>query len=384
MSNKAKQEYLKEIKPRYKKADKTEKSRILTEFCKTCGYNRKYAICLLNQKDEKKTSAKKRPGRKPNYNNPVIIHFLKAMLKSTNMICSKRLKQIIPLWMPFYESSYCIRIPEPIRQKLLRISPSSIDRLLRKERKKLGKLGLSTTKPGSLIKKHVPIKTNQWDETRPGFLEADTVAHCGSSVAGAFVYTVNMVDIATGWTEARAIWGKGEKTTFEAIESIEKALPFKILGFDSDNGGEFLNWHLYKYFTNRKLPVEYTRSRSYQKNDNAHVEGKNWTHIRQYLGYQRFDDPRIVQMLNQIYTNYWSLFFNFFIPSSKIISKQRIGSKIIKKHDKPKTPVDRLLESYDIPISKKNKLLALRKTLNPFTLQAAIQSEIIQILKLTH
>jgi len=382
MSNKAKQEYLKEIKHRYKKADKAEKNRILTEFCKTCGYNRKYAICLLNQKEKKKITVKKRPGRKPNYNNPVIIHFLKVMLKSTNRICSKRLKEIIPLWMPFYESSYCIKIPEPIRQKLLCISPASIDRLLKKERKKLGKLGLSTTKPGTLIKKHVPIKTNQWDETRPGFLEADTVAHCGSSVTGAFVYTVNMVDIATGWTEARAIWGKGEKTTFEAIESIEKALPFKILGFDSDNGGEFLNWHLYKYFTNRKLPVEYTRSRSYQKNDNAHVEGKNWTHIRQYLGYQRFEDPRIVQMLNKVYTNYWSLFFNFFIPSSKIISKQRIGSKIIKKHDKPKTPVDRLLESYYIPGSTKKKLSLIRKTLNPFTLQVAIQSEIIHILKL--
>lgn len=286
--------------------------------------------------------------------------------------------------MPFYESSYCIKIPEPIKQKLLRISPASIDRLLKKERKKLGKLGLSTTKPGTLIKKHVPIKTNQWDETRPGFFEADTVAHCGSSVAGAFVYTVNMVDIATGWTEARAIWGKGEKTAFEAIESIEKTIPFEILGFDSDNGGEFLNWHLYKYFTNRKLPVEYTRSRSYQKNDNAHVEGKNWTHIRQYLGYQRFDDPKIVQMLNNVYTNYWSLFFNFFIPSSKIISKQRIGSKFIKKHDKPKTPADRLLESYYIPKSTKKKLLLIRKTLDPFTLQAAIQSEILQILKLAH
>jgi hypothetical protein len=305
------------------------------------------------------------------------------MLKSTNMICSKRLKTIIPLWMPFYESSYCIRIPEPIREKLLKISPATIDRLLSKERKKLGKLGLSTTKPGTLIKKQVPIKTNQWDETRPGFVEADTVAHCGGSVAGAFVYTVNMVDIATGWTEARAIWGKGEKSCFEAVRSIETALPFKILGFDSDNGSEFLNWHLYKYFTRRKLPVEYTRSRSYHKNDNAHIEGKNWTHIRQYLGYKRFDNPKIVKMLNNIYIKYWSLFFNFFIPSSKIISKQRVGSKVIKKHDNPKTPVDRLLESYSISATTKKKLLSLRKTLNPFALQNHIKNEIIEILKLT-
>jgi 5S rRNA maturation endonuclease (ribonuclease M5) len=383
MSRKAKREYLREIKSRYKKAGKLEKNKILNEFCQICDYNRKYAIHLLNKKENQKTEKKKRPGRKPNYNNPAIIHFLKIMLKATNLICSKRLVPIIPLWMSSYESSYCIKISEPVRKKLLKISPATIDRLLAKERKKLGKLGLSTTKPGSLIKKQVPIKTNQWDETRPGFIEADTVAHCGSSIAGVFVYTVNIVDIATGWTEARAIWGKGEKTTFEAIGSIEEALPFKILGFDSDNGGEFLNWHLFKYFTHRKLPVEYTRSRSYQKNDNAHIEGKNWTHIRQYLGYKRFDNPKIVIMLNDIYKNYWSLFFNFFIPSSKIISKERINGKVIKKHDKPKTPVDRLLESYAIPYYKRKKLLALRNTLNPFDLQSSIQAKIIEILNLS-
>ena len=338
---------------------------------------------MLNKKENQKTGKKKRPGRKSNYNNPAIIHFLKIMLKTTNLICSKRLVPIIPLWMSSYESTYCIKISEPVRKKLLKISSATIAGLLAKERKKIGKLGLSTTKPGSLIKKQVPIKTNQWDETRPGFIEADTVAHCGSSIAGVFVYTVNIVDIATGWTEARAIWGKGEKTTFEAIGSIEKALPFKILGFDSDNGGEFLNWHLFKYFTHRKLPVEYTRSRSYQKNDNAHIEGKNWTHIRQYLGYKRFDNPKIVIMLNDIYKNYWSLFFNFFIPSSKIISKERINGKVIKKHDKPKTPVDRLLESYAIPYYKRKKLLALRNTLNPFDLQSSIQAKIIEILNLS-
>lgn len=383
MSQKAKREYLREIKSRYNKADKQQKNKILTEFCNVCGYNRKYAIYLLNQKQKKDNLVYKKPGRKRNYNNPVIIHFLKIMLKATNLICSKRLKPIIPLWMPFYESTYCVKIPEPVKEKLLKISPATIDRLISKERKRMGKVGLSTTKPGSLIKKHVPIKTDQWDETRPGFLEADTVAHCGGSVAGAFVYTVNIVDIATGWTEPRAIWGKGEKTTFEAIRSIEQALPFKILGFDSDNGSEFLNWHLYKYFTNRKLPVEYTRSRSYHKNDNAHIEGKNWTHIRQYLGYQRFEKPQIVDRLNDIYKNYWSLFFNFFIPSSKIIAKERQGAKIIKRHDKPKTPVDRLLESYYISDRTKKKLIALRKTLNPFELQSKIQYKINEILNLT-
>lgn len=226
------------------------------------------------------------------------------MWKATNLICSKRLKTIIPLWLPYYKEE----ISKENRILLLEISPATIDRILQSTRKRHKKLGLATTKPGSLIKKQVPIKTNQWDESKPGFIEADTVAHCGSSVAGQFAYTVNTVDIATGWIESRAIWGKGQKGCFEAIRSIEESLSFKILGFDSDNGGEFLNWHLMSYFTKRKRPVEYTRSRSYQKNDNAHIEGKNWTHIRQYLGYMRFDNPKLVTFMNDLYENEWSYF----------------------------------------------------------------------------
>lgn len=382
MSRRAKKEYLLSIRDRYLVSGKEEKERILDEFCKICKYNRKYAIFLLNTKSKninKKTI--KRSGRPRYYSDPIIIHFLKKLLISTNLICSKRMKTIIPLWMNNYESSYCIKLSEPIKRRLSTISASTIDRILSKERKSLGKLGLSTTKPGSLIKKQVPIKTNQWDETKPGFIEADTVAHCGSSSAGNFVYTVNTVDIATGWIESRAIWGKGEKPAFEAIRSIENSLPFKILGFDCDNGSEFLNWHLVKYFTHRTNPVQFTRSRAYQKNDNAHIEEKNWTHIRQYVGYQRFDNIKFVAMLNEIYLNYWSLFFNFFIPSFKIISKQRVGSRIVKKHDNPKTPLDRLLESYCIPAGKKKKLVELRNSLNPFELQNAIQVRIKEILK---
>lgn len=383
MSQKAKVEYLREIKPRYKRADKAQKQKILDEFCQTCGYNRKYAIRLLNKKEQegnKSQKKKKKPGRPKSYSDPVIIHFLKVMLKCTNMICSKRLKAVIPNWLPFYESTFCLRLNELNKKKLLSISAATIDRILVKERKKFGKLGLSTTKPGKLLKKHVPVKTNQWDESRPGFIEADTVAHCGTNVAGMFAYTVNTVDIATGWVEARAIWGKGEKSAFEAIRSIERSLPFKILGFDSDNGGEFLNWHLMKYFTGRSHPVEYTRSRAYQSNDNAHIEGKNWTHIRQYLGYQRFDRPEVVQMMNDIYENYWSYYFNFFIPSVKLQKKERIGSKIMKVYDSPKTPLQRVIESKDIPNRTKKILQAKYKQVNPFELESIIHGKIIEIL----
>lgn len=293
------------------------------------------------------------------------------------MICSKRLKSTIPLWLSHYKAE----LSEESRELLLKISASTIDRILEPIRNKYKRLGLATTKPGSLIKKQVPIKTNQWDERKPGFIEADTVAHCGNSIAGQFAYTVNTVDIATGWIESRAIWGKGQKGCFEAIMSIEESLPFKIRGFDSDNGGEFLNWHLLSYFTKRKKPVEYTRSRSYQKNDNAHIEGKNWTHIRQYLGYMRFDDPIIVNLMNDLYENEWSYFFNFFIPSVKLISKERIDAKHIRKHDMPKTPLERLLECGKLKRNEKQRLIKISKSIDPFKLQKIVEMKIKNILR---
>src|SRR3990172_6265444 len=284
MSNKAKVEYLTEIKKRYCSSSKAEKQTILDEFCKVCGYNRKYAIRLINRNSQLKVKTKK-PGRPKKYNHPAVMAFLRQLWISSNLACSKRLKVMIALWLPFYEKP----LTEQIKNLLLRISPSTIDRVLHKIKRKHKKLGLSTTKPGSLLKKHIPIKTNQWDESRPGFVEADTVAHCGTSMAGSFAFSLDCVDIATGWTEQRAVWGKGETDVLREVRDIEAALPFPLLGFDSDNGSEFLNHHLFRHFAERKAPVQFTRSRAYHKDDNAHVEQKNWTHIRQWLGYSRMD-----------------------------------------------------------------------------------------------
>ena len=252
------------------------------------------------------------------------------------------------------------------------------------ERAKFGKLGLSTTKPGSLLKKHIPVKTGQWNETYPGFLEADTVAHCGTSVAGMFVFTLNCVDIASEWTEQRACWGKGEKGILEQIKSIEESLPFPLKGFDCDNGSEFLNWHLLKYLTQRKRPIEFSRSRPYKKNDNAHIENKNWTHVRQYLGYQRFENQKLVDLMNDLYQNEWNLYFNFFMPSVKLIRKVRIGSKTIKIHDKPKTPAQRLIESDYISEINKQKLIETRDSLNPFQLQKQMKTKIRGIINIVN
>ena len=174
--------------------------------------------------------------------------------------------------------------------------------------------------------------------------------------ASTFVSTIDLVDIATGWTEQRAVWGKGETMVLEQIHDVEQSLPFPLLGFDSDNGGEFLNYHLFRHFTERKQPVVFTRSRAYHKDDNAHIEQKNWTHVRQWLGYARLEHPHVVPLLNDLYGTEWRLFHNFFCPSVKLISKERVGSKTIKRHDSPKTPYQRLMESPYIAPANKRKL----------------------------
>ena len=381
MSNEAKKEYLKNIQPRYQRASKYEKIHILNEFCTVCQYNRKYAIRILNGNTPSHSYRKPaKRGPKNKYGNPDLLKTLKLFWRVTNLPCSKRLKALIPLWLPFYPFYLC----ESVKEDILNISPATIDRLMKPMRARFNKLGLSTTKPGSILSKHIPVKTGQWDESVPGYLEADTIAHCGNSVAGMFVYTINCVDIATGWNVQRAVWGKGESGVIKAIHNIELTLPFQLRGFDCDNGSEFLNWHLYRQLAHRKQPVQFTRSRPYHKNDNAHIEEKNWTNVRQYLGYQRFDKPELVDLLNDLYTSQWYLYFNFFIPSVKLINKIRIGSKIVKKHDTPKTPFQRLLESSIISEQTKRNLKKEFKKFNPFQLQKQMSNKIKTILNIVN
>jgi len=315
------------------------------------------------------------------YDSELLLVPLKRIWITANLPCSKRLRAIIPLWLPGYIKTY-----GPISQKtaaaLLHISPSSIDRILKPVRARYTKHGRATTKPGTLLRAHIPIKTNQWDESRPGYLEADTVAHCGGSTEGIYANTVDCVDIATGWTEQRAVWGKNYQDVINQIKDIEQSLPFPILGFDTDNGSEFLNYHLLRYLTeNRIRPVQFTRSRAYKKDDNAHIEQKNWTHVRQWLGYDRLDSPHIVPLMNELYTTEWRLFLNFFCPSVKLIEKKRVASKTVKRYDKPKTPYQRVLESPEISAETKRALKEQYKTLNPFELRKALEEKLKKIFK---
>jgi hypothetical protein len=381
MSPRSKREYLEAVHLRYKKASRKGRTVILDEFCATSGYHRKHAIRLLRGFKRFTRPRPGKRGRRPVYDNPDLLLPLKRIWLAANLPCSKRLKAIIPLWRPGYAQHFGDLSPK-IHHLLSRISPATIDRLLTPVRVQYQRRGRTTTKPGTLLRRQVPIQTHQWDESRPGFLEADSVAHCGESLAGLFAYTLDFVDIATGWTEQRAVWGKGEAGVLEQIKTLEKALPFPLLGFDCDNGSEFLNHHLLRHFTQRRHPVRFTRSRAYHKNDNAHVEQKNWTHVRQWLGYARLDNPQVVPLLNDLYTKEWRLFHNFFCPSVKLIAKERIGSKTIKRHDTPKTPYQRILESSHVSQAVKCTLSQRLENLNPFLLRKKVETKLKEIFSL--
>ena len=371
MCGTSKKEYLEKIRWRYRHSGKRRKSKILDEFCEVCGYERKYAIKLLGGRKKK---ALRRPGPKSKYGTEVLA-VLKVIWLAADQMCSKRLKAALVLWLPYYETSYGTLELE-LRAKLLAISRGTIDRLLKPIRVKFRGKGLGGTKPGSLLKNQIPIRTDNWDIKTPGFMEADTVAHCGQSMAGEFVWSLAFTDIATGWTETRAVWNKGAAGVMTQVHDIEEKLPFELLGFDCDNGSEFLNHHLWSYFVNRKKPVQFTRSRPYKKNDNAHIEQKNWTHVRQLLGYDRFENPDLVEALNQLYTNEWGAYQNFFCPSVKLVEKKRVGSKYQKRYDEPQTPYQRLLAWEGLSAQAKESLAHNFAPLNPFELKKVIERKL--------
>lgn len=365
MSNEVRRQYLEKIRLRYENSNKRQKALILDEFCQVCELSRKHAIKLLNEQPLK---ARPRPGPQAVYGSEIEVHVVR-LWRAMNRMCSKKMKAAIPLWLDYY---YGITSDE--RRLLMRISSSTIDRILQRHREE-ARRGISSTEP-SLIKNKIPLKLLEDSDVPPGFIEADTVAHCGTSLAGEFINTLTMTDICSGWTENRAVWRKESRTILDAITSIEKALPFKVLGFATDNGNEFLNHDLHSYFFNRKNRVEFVRRRPYKKNDNAHVEQKNWTHVRELFGYERFDAEAQVQFMNDIYERLWNPLWNYFTPVMKLKSKTRVGGKIIKVYDDPTTPYHRLLKANTLSEDELTKLQAQFKKLNPFELKKELDEKL--------
>jgi hypothetical protein len=379
MTKDGKQIYFQAIKARYQKATRSEKAQILNEFCAVCGYNRKYAITKLTHQWVRRKKVLQKRGPKAIYQTKPVLDALKEIWMCAHFPCGKRFKSLLPLWLPHYPGL----LNDQERQDLLKMSSATIDRLLQPYRIAYPKRGLCGTKPGTLLKQQIPIKCDHWDVTTPGFMEADTVAHCGNSLSGEFIWSITLTDIHSGWTENRAVWCKGSLGVLEQIGDIEANLPFAILGFDSDNGSEFLNHHLWAYFAKRQQPVGFTRSRPYHKNDNAHVEQKNWSSVRQLLGYERLEKQSALPFINQLYQKQWSALNNFFYPSMKLKSKIKVNSKYSKTYEDPMTPYQRLMASPALSENKKTQLKALFESLNPFVLQTQIQAQLHHISKIS-
>lgn len=369
-------EQVERLKERYRQRNREGRSRMLDEVCEQYGYHRKHAIRLLGGMMPKPTG-RKRPGPLPEYDP--IQEVVERIWRAAEQVCGKRLVAALPLWLPHYGEHFESLLPT--QRRLLRsVSAATLDRMLGELRADRLR-GRSGTKPGSLLRQHVPVQGEVWDEKRPGFLEADSVAHCGTSLRGDFIWSLVYTDLASGWTAGRAVWNKGAHGVLTQTQDVELTLPFELLGFDFDNGNEWLNWTLIRHLQERKRPIQVTRSRPYHKNDNAHVEQKNWMWPRQLLGYGRLEDPTITTEINAMYKEAWEPLQNFFLPSMKLKSKHRDGSRWIRRHDPPQTACDRLLDHSVISKSQKRRLREKRAELDPFDLAQDIERRLTPILR---
>jgi len=377
MSQAVKENWLPKVRARYEKRSREGKTRMLNELCEDHGYERKYAIKLLNG-SLPEASGRRRAGPVPQYE--VIEPIVRQMWLAAEQPCGKRLVPILRQWLPFYERRYG-EVSSRQRKLPGRVSSATLDRLLGGARAESPGRGRCGTKPGSLLKSEIPIRTGSWDLTRPGYLEADSVAHCGSSLAGDFIWSLTYTDIFSGWTEGRAVWNKGAGGVLAATQDVEEALPFGLLGFDCDNGSEFLNHHLWGYLAKRRRPVEFTRSRPYHKDDNAHVEQKNWMWPRQLLGYSRLEDVALVVRICQVYKEVWGPLHNFFLPCLKLQAKWREGSHWRKRYEMPRTAYDRLCRPGMLDLKQRRQLRERYDSLDPFLLKDDLERQLKQILR---
>lgn len=376
MTHMSKKELIDEIKPRYLKATKAEKGLMLDEFCLNTGYTRNYTIQIMQAGyDYHRVKREGRKSRKQKYGAETIAVVIKIW-ELLEYPCGARLKpSLIPMLEAMLRSKEIV-VSDLIKEKLKLITAKTLDRRLKRERR-IRKLNRSrgTTRHGSLLKSSIPIRITDWDTGKAGFMEMDTVAHNGGDPSGEFIYSLDMTEIYSGWSEQIAVMGKGEIGILKAVDEIKNAVPFELKGMDSDSGSEFVNWHMVGYCEQHKL--FFTRSRPDRKNDNAYVEQKNNTHIRKWLGYGRYDTKKQLLAINDLYRNELRLFNNFFRPVMKILSKEKINNSVCRKiYDVAQTPYQRLMDSNQISKEKKRELEKLYLSLNPVELKKAINSKL--------
>ena len=374
MSQHSKTEYFRIMHARYQRATPQEKSSLLTELCRVCGYHRKHAIRKLSHPLPDQPRTPRRPNRGLTYDVQVL-DVLRAVWEAASYPWSVRLKALLPVWRPWISRHFHLTAAQ--QRQLLTISARQIDRRLQPYKTKLKRHLYGRTKPGSLLKHHIPIRTEHWDVHGPGYVEIDLVSHSGNSANGQFIFSLNLTDIFSGWTETRALLGKGERGVVAALDEMRTQLPFALCAIDSDNGREFINDHLYRYC--QRAGIQFTRGRPYKKDDNAHIEQKNWTHVRKLLGWDRYDSPRALAAINALYQNEWRHMMNLFQPSVKLQRKKRVGSRLTRQYDIPQTPLDRLIKSQQGDLPKLQALLLRRSTSDPFALAAQIEAKVRKI-----
>lgn len=366
------QEALRAYRRRYQEAGREARTAILDEFCAMTTYHRKYAIALLGKPHALQTQPRRRRGAAY---SPQAIRVIAFIWRAAGYPWSERLKALLPRWLPWARKRLGVLTPEVERQ-VLAISARQIDRRLAGQRRRLRGRLYGRTKPGTLLKRQIPIKTDSWDVTAPGSVEVDLVSHSGPAASGEFAYSLNVTDVFTGWCETRAILGRGEEAVVAALDEIRRALPFALRAIDSDNGSEFINHHLLGYC--RAHGVRFTRSRPYQKNDNARVEQKNWTHVRRVFGWERFDTPQDVAAMNVPYRESLRLMMNLFQPSVKLLERQRVDGRLRRRYAPAETPLDRLASFYGPQAMPQavRALLELRERADPFELAERIEREL--------
>ena len=376
MSKELKKDWLPKLQQRYAGRQREGRSRMLDELCEDYEYERKYAIKLLGG-NVRAGPGRAPPGPERQYQGiePVV----RQIWLSAEQPCGKRLVPILRQWLPYYERRFG-RLGWRQRQLVGQISAATLDRMLAPARAEHSGRGRGGTKPGSLLRSEIPIRTGTWDLTRPGYLEADSVAHCGGSMAGDFIWSLTYTDILSGWTEGGAVWNKGASGVLAATREMEERLPFALLGFDSDNGGEFLNHHLWAYMRDRKEAVDFTRSRPFHSDDNAHVEQKNWTWARQLLGYGRLENPELVGAISALYREVWAPWQNFFLPCLKLERKWREGSHWRKRYEPPRTAYQRLCAPGLLTPQQTRPLRERYESLDPFELKDELEKKLKRIL----
>lgn len=377
VSARAKGEYVQAIYHRYRRAPRPDKQRILDEFCQVTRYHRKHAIRVLNGPAP---GAARPPRHRAATYSPAVIEALRRIWEAAGYPWSLRLKALLPLWLPWARRRW--RLRASVEGQLLAISPRQIDRRLAPHRRRLTKRLYGRTKPGTLLKHHIPLKTDRWEVTTPGFTEIDLVAHCGSLGDGEFVHSLNLTDIHTTWVETAAVLGKSQAAVQAALEELRQRLPFRLQGIDSDNGSEFINQHRWDYCQARE--IQFTRGRPYKKDDNAHIEQKNWTHVRKLLGYVRYDTPAARTAIDALYRGELRLFQNLFLPSVKLMRKERIGSRVRRRYDAPRTPLERVLACPDVPPELVAQLQRQQAAHDPFALARTIEQRLDRIYALAN